>query len=80
MFTKKKTQQQELPGVDGGDDDKLKFIRPERVRTESKSYTPSKRTIAFVFLLFHCVVGLLLQGTGALFNVALKEGKYLIQL
>nr|XP_054934285.1 protein PAT1 homolog 1-like isoform X3 [Dermacentor andersoni] len=40
MFTKKKTQQQELPGVDGGDDDKLKFIRPERVRTESKSYTP----------------------------------------
>ncbi|XP_070383820.1 protein PAT1 homolog 1 isoform X3 [Dermacentor albipictus] len=40
MFTKKKAQQQELPGVDGGDDDKLKFIRPERVRTESKSYTP----------------------------------------
>ncbi|XP_075529984.1 protein associated with topo II related - 1 isoform X5 [Dermacentor variabilis] len=40
MFTKKKAQQQDLPGVDGGDDDKLKFIRPERVRTESKSYTP----------------------------------------
>ncbi|XP_049512320.1 protein PAT1 homolog 1-like isoform X2 [Dermacentor silvarum] len=40
MFTKKKAEQQELPGVDGGDVDKLKFIRPERVRTESKSYTP----------------------------------------
>uniref|UniRef100_A0A131YY54 DNA topoisomerase 2-associated protein PAT1 n=1 Tax=Rhipicephalus appendiculatus TaxID=34631 RepID=A0A131YY54_RHIAP len=38
MFTKRKAERQELPG--GGDGDKPKFIRPERVRTESKSYTP----------------------------------------
>lgn len=71
MFTKKKAEQQELPGVDGGDVDKLKFIRPERVRTESKSYTPSKRTITF----FNCFVGLLLQAKGALFRVYLKNGR-----
>uniref|UniRef100_L7LUF0 Uncharacterized protein n=1 Tax=Rhipicephalus pulchellus TaxID=72859 RepID=L7LUF0_RHIPC len=38
MFTRRKAERQELPG--GGDGDKPKFIRPERVRTESKSYTP----------------------------------------
>lgn len=40
MFTKRKAERQELPGADGGDGDKPKFIRPERVRMESKSYTP----------------------------------------
>lgn len=40
MFTKKKAERRESPGVDGGDGDKLRFIRPERVRTESKNYTP----------------------------------------
>lgn len=40
MFTKKKAEQQEFPRVDGADGDRLRFIRPERVRTESKSYTP----------------------------------------
>ncbi|KAL3183462.1 hypothetical protein MRX96_033575 [Rhipicephalus microplus] len=38
MFTKRKAERQESSG--GGDGDKPKFIRPERVRTESKSYTP----------------------------------------
>lgn len=40
MSAKKKAERRESPGVDGGDGDKLTFIRPERVRTESKSYTP----------------------------------------
>ncbi|XP_077531410.1 protein associated with topo II related - 1 isoform X3 [Haemaphysalis longicornis] len=40
MSTKKKAERRESPTVDNGDGDKLRFIRPERVRTESKSYTP----------------------------------------
>ncbi|XP_064489660.1 protein PAT1 homolog 1-like isoform X3 [Ornithodoros turicata] len=43
MFTKKAAEDKEEGfGLDG-DGDKLKFLCPERVRTESKSYTP-KRT------------------------------------
>lgn len=40
MSAKKKAERRESPTVDSGDGDKLRFIRPERVRTESKSYTP----------------------------------------
>lgn len=40
MSTKKKAERRESPAVDSGDSDKMRFIRPERVRTESKSYTP----------------------------------------
>ncbi|CAN7938324.1 unnamed protein product [Ixodes hexagonus] len=41
MYTKKKDELRDSVSVDGGDGDKLRFLRPERVRTESKNYTPS---------------------------------------
>uniref|UniRef100_A0A6B0VEA8 Putative vesicle coat complex copii subunit sfb3 n=1 Tax=Ixodes ricinus TaxID=34613 RepID=A0A6B0VEA8_IXORI len=40
MYTKKKNELRDSVSVDGGDGDKLRFLRPERVRTESKNYTP----------------------------------------
>lgn len=40
MFAKKKSEQKEPTNKDSGDGDRLRFLRPERVRSESKNYTP----------------------------------------
>ncbi|KAH9361207.1 hypothetical protein HPB48_001565 [Haemaphysalis longicornis] len=40
VMSAEKVKRRESAAVNGRDGDKLRFIRPERVRTESKSYTP----------------------------------------